>query len=226
MRSLMDDRSARKYLGELAAECADDPRAAVRAIEALEVTSGGERLRIRIKLLIEAACQMAILKMRTSVIAVRTGLVRSHALNVDTMQRITRSSPRIRSFIRPKPEEDGKEPAPDVEIDEEEFTAWPWMQDLRKLVKADSYDKPGLQELKRTGDFCGKTLAGYALFLSGRKSFGCSTVHKYVFLVANRLMLKVAGEDEMLAKEAWERLLANQIAWEDLIEEVLDDDAY
>jgi integrase len=226
MRVLMEDRNAREYLQQLAAKCADDQRAGVRAIEAIEVFSGEKKLRVTIKPLIKAACQMAILKMRTSVIAVRTGLVRSHALNVDTMQRITRSSPRIKSFTRPKPEGDGKEPAPDVEIDEEEFTAWPWIEELRKLVKADSYDKPGLQELKRTGDFCGKTLAGYALFLSGRKSFGCSTVHKYVFLIANRLMLKVAGEDEMLAKEAWERLLANQIAWEDLIEQVLDDDAY
>lgn len=226
MRTLIDDQNAQKYLHGLVAKCAEDRRAAVRAIEAIEGISGEKKLRIALKPLIKAACQMAILKMRTSVIAVRTSLVRSHALNVDTMQRITGSSPRIKSFTRPKPEGDGKEPAPDVEIDEEEFTAWPWMQELRKLVKADGYDKPGLQELKRIGDFCGKTLAGYALFLSGRKSFGCSTVHKYVFLIANRLMLKVAGEDEMLAKEAWERLLADQIAWEDLIEQVLDDDAY
>jgi integrase len=226
MRALMEDRNAREYLQQLAAKCADDQRAGVRAIEAIEGISGEKKLRVTIKPLIKAACQMAILKMRTSVIAVRTGVVRSHALNLATMQRITGSSPRIKSFTRPKQEEDGKEPAPDVEIDEEEFTAWPWMQELRKLVKADGYDKPGLQELKRTGDFCGRTLAGYALLLIGRKRFGASTVHKYVFLIASRLMLKVAGEDEVRAKEAWENLLADQIAWEDLIEEVLDDDAY
>jgi integrase len=39
-------------------------------------------------------------------------------------------------------------------------------------------------------------------------------------------MLKVAGEDEVRAKEAWESLFADQIAWEDLIEQVLDDDAF
>ena len=106
------------------------------------------------------------------------------------------------------------------------FRAWPWMQELRKLVKADDYDKPGLQELKRTGDFCGKTLAGRALFLAGRKGFEESTVHKYVFLIANRLMLKVADQGEERASETWESLLGDQIAWEDLIEQVLDDDAY
>ena len=104
--------------------------------------------------------------------------------------------------------------------------AWPWMQELRRLVKADSYDKTGLQELKRTGDFCGKTLAGYALYLIGKKRFEESTVHKYVFLIANRLMLKLAGEDEVRAREKWEALLGDQVAWEDLIEQVLDDDAY
>lgn len=226
MRSLIEEPEAQKYLKKLSAECAKDQRAAVRAIEALEVTSGGTKLKIAIKPLIKAACQMAILKMRTSVLGVRTGVVRSHALNLATMQRITRCSPAVIPFACPKPQDETKEPAPEVEIDEEEFTAWPWMQELRNLVRADRYDKPGLQQLKRTSDFCGKTLAGYALFLIGRKAFKASTVHKYVFLIANRLMLKVAGEDEVRAKEAWERLLSDQIAWEDLIEQVLDDDAY
>lgn len=226
MRSLVEKPEQRKYLAELSAECAKDARAVVRAIEALEVISGGTRLKIAIKPLIKAACQIAILNLRTSVLGVRTGIVRSHALNLDTMQRISRCSPPVLSFSPPTTGEGDKEQTLDVEIDEEEFTAWPWMQELRKLVKADSYDKPGLQELKRTGDFCGKTLAGYALFLAGRKGFEESTVHKYVFLMASRLMLKVAGQDEVRAKEAWERLIADQIAWEDLIEQVLDDDAY
>jgi integrase len=169
---------------------------------------------------------MAILKMRTSVLGVRTGVVRSHALNLDTIQRITRCSPRVIPFSLPKPGEGDKEPPLDVEFDEEEVRAWPWMQELRKLVKADGYDKSGLQELKRTGDFCGRTLAGYALFLAGRKGFENSTVHKYVFLIANRLMLKLAGEDDVRAREKWEALLGDQVAWEDLIEQVLDDDAY
>jgi hypothetical protein len=129
-------------------------------------------------------------------------------------------------FSRPTPQEDDKEPALDVEIDEEEVRAWPWLQELRKLVKADSYDKPGLQQLNRSDDFCGKTLAGYALYLLGRKRFKESTVHKYVFLIANRLMLKVAGQDEERGSETWQRLLADQIAWEDLIEQVLDDAYY
>lgn len=226
MRSLVEKPEQRKYLAELSAECAKDARAVVRAIEALEVISGGTRLKIAITPLIKAACQIAILNLRTSVLGVRTGIVRSHALNLDTMQRISRCSPPVLSFSPPTTGEGDKEPTLDVEIDEEEFTAWPWMQELRKLVKADSYDKPGLQELKRTGDFCGKMLAGYALFLAGRKGFEESTVHKYVFLMASRLMLKVAGQDEVRAKEAWERLIADQIAWEDLIEQVLDDDAY
>lgn len=183
-------------------------------------------MKIAIKPLIKAACQMAILKMRTSVLGVRTGVVRSHALNLDTMQRISRCSPRVLPFSRPTTVEDDKEPTPDVEIDEEEVRAWPWMQELRKQVRADGYDKPGLQELKRSGDFCGKTLAGYALYLIGRKRFEESTVHKYVFLIANRLMLKVAGQDEERASRTWQSLLEDQIAWDDLIEQVLDDDAY
>lgn len=225
LRTLAEDR-ARNYLEKLAEDLADNPCAAVRAIEALEVLSGKEKLKFRIKPLIEAARQLAILKLRTSVLGVRTGLVRSHALNITTMQRITRSSPPIVAFTRPRLLEDGKEPAAEVEIDEEEFRAWPWMEELRNLVKADGYDKPGLQRLKEGGDFCGKTLAGYALFLTGKKGFEASTVHKYVFLMANRLMLKVAGEDEVRAREAWEKLLGDQIAWDNLIEEVLDDDAY
>lgn len=227
MRSLIEEADAQEYLKKLSAESANDRGAAVRAIEALEVIFSDEtRLKIAIKPLIKAACQIAILKMRTSALGVRTGLVRSHALNLDTMQRISRCSPPVQSFSPPTPGESDKEQTLDVEIDEEEFTAWPWMQALRRLVKADSYDKPGLQELKRTGDFCGKTLAGYALYLIGKKRFEESTVYKYVFLIANRLMLKVAGQDEERAKEAWERLLSDQIAWEDLIEQVLDDDAY
>jgi len=226
MRSLFEEPNARKYLTKLSADCAKDRRAAVRAIEALEVISDETRLKIAIKPLIKAACQMAILKMRTSVLGVRTGVVRSHALNLDTIQRITRCSPRVIPFSLPKPGEGDKEPPLDVEFDEEEVRAWPWMQELRKLVKADGYDKSGLQELKRTGDFCGRTLAGYALFLAGRKGFENSTVHKYVFLIANRLMLKLAGEDDVRAREKWEALLGDQVAWEDLIEQVLDDDAY
>jgi integrase len=225
LRTLLEDLDASKYLAKLAADLVDTPRAAVKAIEALEVLSGKEKIMVRIKPLIEAARQMAILKLRTSVVGVRTGLVRSHALNLATMQRITQCSPRVLPFAAAKSEE-VKDPVPEVEVDEEEFRAWPWMQELRTLVKADSYDKPGLQRLKENGDFCGKTLAGYALFLTGRKAYEESTVHKYVFLVANRLMLKVAGKDEASAEEAWEKLQADQIAWEDLIEQVLDDDAY
>jgi integrase len=226
MRSLIEEPDARKYLTKLSADCAKDRRAAVRAIEALEVISDGTRLKIAIKPLIKAACQMAILKMRTSVLGVRTGVVRSHALNLATIQRISRCSPRVLPFSRPTPEEDDKEPTLNVEIDEEEVRAWPWLQELRKLVKADSYDKPGLQQLNRSDDFCGKTLAGYALYLLGRKRFEESTVHKYVFLIANRLMLKVAGQDEERASRTWQSLLEDQIAWDDLIEQVLDDDAY
>lgn len=226
MRILTNDPNARKYLQRLAADCVSDPRAAVRAIETLECISGEERLEIAIKPLIKAGCQMAILNLRTSVLGVRTGVVRSHALNLATMQRITRCSPRVVPFTRPKPEYHDQESNPDVEIDEEEVRAWPWMRELRKLVRDDGYDKAGLQELNKSGDFCGKTLAGYALFLIGKKRFEKSTVHKYMFLIANRLMLKVAGEDEARANETWQALLADQIAWEDLIEQVLDDDAY
>ena len=120
MRSLIEEPDARKYLTKLSAECAKDARAAVRAIEALEAISDGTRLKIAIKPLIKAACQMAILRMRTSLLGVRTGVVRSHALNLATMQRISRCSPQVLPFSRPRPEEDDKEPAPDVEIDEEE----------------------------------------------------------------------------------------------------------
>ena len=225
MRALIEGHDARKYLAKLSAACTNDSRAAIRAIEALKVISGEEKLGVQIKPLIGAACQMAILSMRTSVLGVRTGLVRSHALNLDTMQRITRCSPGVVLFRSPKPKRDDEEPK-DVEIDEEEVRVWPWMQELRKLVKAESYDKPGLQQLNRSDDFCGKTLAGYALYLIGLKRFKESTIYKYVFLIANRLMLKVAGEDEESASQAWQRLLADQIAWEVLIEQVLDDDAY
>ncbi len=227
MRSLMEDQGAQQYLATLFAECAKDSGAAVRAIEAIKVTSGGNRLKIKIKPLIEAACQMAILRMRTSVLGVRTGAVRSHALNLATMQRISRSSPPVLPFSAPA-DEKGKEDLPGdaEEILEEDVRAWPWMQDLRKLVRADAHDKPGLQRLVQSGGFCGKTLAGYALFLIGRKSFETSTVHKYVFLIANRLMLKFAAWDEERAGDKWQSLLADQIAWEELIEQVLDDDAY
>lgn len=225
LRTMLEDLDARKYLARLAADLVDTPRAAVRAMEALEVLSGEEKIKIRIKPLIEAARQLAILKLRTSVLGVRTGLVRSHALNLATMQRVTRCSPRVLPFAAVKPEED-KDSGPEVEIEDEEVQSWPWMRELRSLVRADGYDKPGLQTLKENGDFCGKTLAGYALFLTGRKGFEASTVHKYVFLIANRLMLKVADQDDERGSESWQRLIADQIAWEDLIEQVLDDDAY
>jgi integrase len=39
-------------------------------------------------------------------------------------------------------------------------------------------------------------------------------------------LLKLAGEDQVRAREKWEALIGDQIAWEDLIEQVLDDDAY
>lgn len=225
LRTLVEDRHARKYLAKLAANLADNPRAAVRAIEAIEVLSGKEKIKVRLKPLIEAARQMAILTLRTSVLGVRTGLVRSHALNLATLQRITRCSPRVVPFAAVKPEKD-KNAGPEVEIEDVEVQAWPWMRELRSLVRADSYDKPGLQRLKEDGDFCGRTLSGYALFLTGRKGFEASTVHKYVFLIANRLMLKIAGGDEIATRQAWENLKTDQIAWEDLIEQVLDDDAY
>jgi len=67
------------------------------------------------------------------------------------MQRISRCTPPVLPFSPPPPEKNAQNPDPPVELDEGEVRAWPWVQEIRKLIKADGCDKPGPQELKRTG---------------------------------------------------------------------------
>jgi integrase len=178
--------------------------------------AGVDAFPITLDRLINAARQLAILHMPTALVAHRSGVTISHALRLDVMERI--------GHLRPVPRfpvaalrngsnavDDAEDPDPEDEVPPPD-----WLNKLRAAVKRDRIEALELNKLAKGGNVCGRRIAEYVLHLEG-KHFGASTIHRYAFLIANRLMPRLKDSDPAGLDED---------KWEDLVEQILDDDAF
>lgn len=200
----------------------------------LDITATSEPAKdFTIEKLIEAACQVAIPHMPTSVLAVRRGTAVSHALDLDVLARIE-SNNKLSKLKHPKQGErprkttgrdgqeeelknesgEGKGSEEDGEEDEESGEP-EWMLQLRAAVKKKAIDDRGLAELAESEDVCGRCAAEFAKQLRREKCRN-ATIYKYVFLIANRLLVRL-GDRDPKSLEIDE--------WEEQVEQILDEDA-
>lgn len=164
--------------------------------------------------LVDAACQVAIPRMPTSILGLRAGVTVSHALTLEVIERISGCNEIPRFPSTPDyPDFD------DADFDDEDLVKPgepEWKRTLRTCVKKSEVDLSGLQDLRRSDDLESKLIAGYALSLKGRRSRP-ATIHRYVFLIANRLMPLLEDTDPRSFEFD---------DWEELIEQVLDNDLF
>ena len=97
LEKLRDDKSVEAYLDTLAVLGREKLPTMLSAIESGIVFAGPQTLSLKLKKLIDAACQVAITRMPTSILAHRNGLIVSHALKLSVLARIGRYS-RIARF--------------------------------------------------------------------------------------------------------------------------------
>lgn len=170
---------------------------------------------VKLPQLIEAACKVGTLRMPPTVIGHRSREYVSHGLRLQVLKRIgdydpaplvqTRAVPRAVPARTRADEEDAdpNRPAPE------------WLIVLRQSVKRDGIDRSALQKLAKGEDLCGRRMGEYALWLSTRSK--SSGVHRYVFLIAARLMPRFESGDPADVDED---------TWEEVIEQVLDEDEF
>ena len=227
LRKLRDDKSSQAYLDELAVLGREKLATMLSQIESGIVLPDPQTQSLKLKELIEAACQVAITRMPTSILAHRSGLIVSHALKLSVLERIGRYS-KVPAF--PKAEKvsarkkkleepnEGEERAEEEDGGGEDDGCDPaWMVELRAAVKKTGIDRPRLQALAKTSEICGRRMGEYALYLAG-KDFSASTIQRYVFLIVNRLLPRFRDGDDPSG--------VDQDAWEDVVEQVLDHDAF
>jgi integrase len=205
------------WLGALIASCGEDSRRALDSIDA-EIQSGAGVNIFRMAELIEAASQVAITHVPTSVLAVRTGLTTSHALKLSALQRIAGFSFDDGKKDDANAQKDSGEPAEDAdeEFDRPLATEPGWRTDLRAAVRKTAVDEELLKAMANSPEPAARWIGLYALGL-GAKNRSISTIYKYVGLVADRLLLRL-GDSDPAAIETDE--------WEELVEQILDEDAY
>jgi integrase len=192
------------------------PNDGLAEFESELANAGADAIPITLDRLIEAARQLAILHMPTAVVAHRAGITISHALRLDVMERVGRLRPVPRFPVATlrngsQAVDDAEDPDP-----EDEVPPPAWLNKLRAAVKRDGIEAPELNKLAKGDDVCGRRVAEYVLYLDG-KQFGASTIHRYAFLIANRLMPRLKDSDPTGLDED---------KWEDLVEQILDDDAF
>lgn len=170
---------------------------------------------ITIPKLIEAARQVAILQLPPAVVAHRSREFVSHNLRIDVLNRLGNYD------IAPFPEARLRKAAARTEADAEDQepdgpqSGPVWMTALRQAVKRDQIDRRALQELAKGDDIRGRCMGEYALWLS--RSSKPSSIHRYVFLIASRLMPRFESGDPAEVDED---------TWEEVIEQVLDEDEF
>jgi len=168
--------------------------------------------------LIEAAVLMANFELPAMIVAHRSRKIVSHSLPPERLSRL--GKPHFPSFPPFSPSR-LRELTQDGSSDSENNDATDldpiWMSRLRQGVKKDGIDVSILQELaKYKDDVCARGIGEYALYLSG-KDIGSSTVYRYVFLIASRLLPRLKNRD-------FDQMDEDQ--WEDLAERILDDDTF
>ncbi|MGC9225344.1 MAG: hypothetical protein ACP5E2_15635, partial [Terracidiphilus sp.] len=159
--------------------------------------------------LIKAARRVAVLFMPPTVVAHRSREYRSHGLRLDVLKRIGDYSPaplerapamrQAEMSFDPDPGRPG--PAP------------PWMTGLRAAVQRNKVDKAALDRMAKDPDPVARCMGQYARSLKQKPS----SVHKNVFLIANRLMPRFETGDPARVDEE---------TWEEVIEQVLDEDDF
>lgn len=179
--------------------------------------------------LIEATCQVAMFRMPTSIRAVRCGLATSHALDIDVLNRIANKGKpsKFNNFKRKeRPAEEREEDDQELKDDNEEGEGGgdngeeggepEWMVQLRAAVKKKFIDDRGLADLAEGENACGRSAAKFAKTLR-REKCSDSTIYRYVFLIANRLLLRLGDRDPV-------NLELDE--WEELVEQILDEDVF
>lgn len=172
--------------------------------------------------LIKAAQSVARLRMRPAIASHRGREFVSHSLRIDVLNRLGAYS------LAPFEKDRSHAARPSEAFADDPKCGQPpaWMVELRKAVKRDKIDRRALERLSNGDDVCGRRIAKYALSLKR----GASTVHRYVFLIATRLMPRFdssagspsAVEDELVS----DPLHVEEEAWEEVIEQVLDEDEF
>jgi len=209
------------WLGGVIGSCAEGPGPALDAIDA-EIQSSEGANTFRVVDLIEAAGQVAITHVPTSVLAVRTGQTISHALKLSALERITGFSfddGKDEDAADQKDSDDddrGDSGAQDEDLDEPPATEPGWRTDLRVAVRKTAVDEPLLKALANSPEPAAKWIGLYALGLVA-KNRRVSTIYKYVGLVADRLLLRIGDRDPADIESD---------EWEELVEQILDDDAF
>lgn len=209
----------RAWLSAVIGSCAEGPRPALDILDAEIQSSAGANM-FRVAELIEATAQIAIKRVPTAVLAVRTGRTTSHALKLSALERIA-------GFNFDDGEDDDKKACdndddeessgdPDEEFDEPSATEPGWRTDLRAAVRKTGVDISLLQAMANSPAPAAKWMGLYALDLEA-KNRTISTIYKYVGLAADRLLLRLGDRDpaEIGTDE-----------WEELVEQILDEDAY
>ena len=210
------------WLGSLIASCGEDSRRALDAIGAEIQSDAGVNIFAMVEL-IEAASQVAITHVPTSVLAVRTGLTTSHALKISALERIAGFSfddgkNGDANAQKDSDDDDDREDsgAQDEDLDEPPATEPGWRTDLRAAVRKTALDEPLLKAMANSPEPAAKWIGLYALGLVA-KNRRVSTIYKYVGLVADRLLLRLGDRDPADIETD---------EWEELVEQILDEDAY
>ena len=158
---------------------------------------------------VKAARRVAILHMAPAVVAHRSREYRSHSLRLDVLKRIGDYNP-----APLEPARAGRQSEMSFDPDPSQPGAVaPWMTALRAAVQRSKVDKQGLDRMAKDPDPITRCMGQYALSLRAKPS----SVHKAVFLIANRLMPRFENSDP--AGEGEE-------TWEEVIEQVLDEDEF
>lgn len=220
LKKRLNRPNVQAWLATVIASCGKDPGRVLDLIDADIQSSTGANF-FTVAGLIEAAGQVAIKNVPTSVLAVRTGLTTSHALKPSALERMTgcrEGSPATNDDNDGDEEEDDQENSANQNEDLDTTLASEpgWRADLRVAVRKTAVDQVQLQTMANSSHPATKWIGLYALDLI-RKNRGLSTIYKYVLLVADRLLVRLADRDpaEFEIDE-----------WEELVERILDEDAY
>jgi integrase len=181
-----------------------------------------------IEKLISAAQSMAMMEMPSVVVAHRSRRIVSHSLPPEVLARISGKALAPFKLVRSDwLNADQVDDAPDAEPREDAGEGLPWIGILREALGADQTDETLLRELANGVPGNLRTMATFALYL-GQPNFkakghslggGCgrATVRRYCLLIATKIIPRVSDGDLLRTTED---------AWEDALEEILDEDAF
>jgi integrase len=159
--------------------------------------------------LIKAARRVAILHVPPAVVAHRSREYRSNSLRLDVLKRI--------GDYNPAPLERtsaGRQSEKSFDVDPSRPGPVPsWMIALRAAVQRNKIDRRALDQMANSTDPVERCMGQYANSLHSKPS----SMHKAVFLIANRLMPRFEVGDPADEEED---------TWEEVIEQVLDEDEF